>query len=220
MSITIFKLIQYVRYTHRNLGRNLQYWLHCTWNMSFKNTPHLNKGLHHKIPVQERHPGLLHQLPSPLPILINTWLKFINLKRKILDCSIPAVQQPDKNKICAFQGWLSCPTKITLWASTCWSSSQARVTSAKSLPSQVSKIPTLPLILTEYFIWKLEEAPPKHNLSLPIMQYYYHYYCLFCFEFWVFGLWWVGWRENRGSRGRFSNHCQMSLWKDSERKGV
>ena len=25
ISITIFKLIQYVRYTHRNLGRNLQY---------------------------------------------------------------------------------------------------------------------------------------------------------------------------------------------------
>ena len=29
MSITIFKLIQYLCYTHRNLGRNLQYWL-CT----------------------------------------------------------------------------------------------------------------------------------------------------------------------------------------------
>ena len=29
--------------------------------------------------------------------------------------------------------YLSCPAKITLWAFTCWPSSQARVTSAKSL---------------------------------------------------------------------------------------
>ena len=32
-------------------------------------------------------------------------------------------------------------------------------------------------------------------------------------------LWWVGRREKR-EQGRFSNHGQMTLWKDSERKGV
>ena len=45
-------------------------------------------------------------------------------------------------------------------------------------------------------------------------------YSVLSFEFWALGFGvWVG-RKKRGSRGRFSNHCQMSLWKNSERKGV
>ena len=31
-------------------------------------------------------------------------MKFSNLKRKILDCSIPAAQQPDRKNICAVLG--------------------------------------------------------------------------------------------------------------------
>ena len=37
------------------------------------------------------------------------------------------------------------------------------------------------------------------------------------FEFWAFV---SGLEEKKREQGRFSNHCQMSLWKDSERKGV
>ena len=56
--------------------------------------------------------------------------------------------------------------KITLWASTCWPSSQARVTSAKLLSS--FKFPKAQLCHSYWpttSIWKIWEAPPQHNLS-------------------------------------------------------
>ena len=42
-------------------------------------------------------------------------------------------------------------------------------------------------------------------------------YSVLSFEFWALV---SGLEQKRGSRGRFSNHCQMSPWKDTEKKGV
>ena len=140
-----------------------------------------------------------------------TWLKFSNLKRKTLDSSIPAAQQPDsstpaaqqpdRNKISAILGPagltinaqllpLACFSTMTLMWWWLWNNQYKRVPSQprspcelppadhphrpeshqqSRCPSQVFKRSTLPLILTEYLIWKNMRSPSK---TQPTATYY------------------------------------------------